>query len=218
MLYEKERENIISVCKLMQGFGYFLGTWGNISMRLKNHILLTPSKVDYDSMIPEDMVVIDMLGNTVEGSRNPTSEKEVHRQIYLVRDDVNVIIHAHTPKAMAVSATNIGEVPCLVEEMSQLLGGSIPLTLEYVPAKEHLKLGMAAAKVIGEKNGVILKNHGPVACGRTMEEAILVTRVVEKACEIYLNIHSEYQIEKIPDPYIESERYRYLYSYGNEKT
>lgn len=218
MLYESEREAIISTCKLMQDLGYFIGTWGNVSMRVNSHILLTPSRVEYDTMKPEDMVVIDLAGNIIEGFRNPTSEKEVHRQIYLVRDDVNAVIHAHTPKAMAVSALYINEVPCIVEEMSQLLGGKIPLTLEYVQAKEHEKLGLAVAEVIGAKNGVILRNHGPVACGRTMEEAILVTKVVEKACDIYLSIQRDNQIVKIPDSYVESERYRYLYSYGNEKT
>ena len=218
MLYEEERQSIVSACKLMQESGYFLGTWGNISMRLDDHILLTPSRVDYDMMQPVDLVVIDMCGNIIEGERNPTSEKEVHRQIYLIRDDVKAIIHAHTQNAMSVSATSIKEVPCMVEEMSQLLGGSIPLTLEYVPAKEHKELGMAAAKVIGEKNGVILKNHGSVACGRTMEEVVLVTKVIEKACGIYLDIQANNRIKEIPNHDIESERYRYLYSYGKEKT
>ena len=218
MLYEKERETIISTCRLMQGLGYFLGTWGNISIRINNHIVLTPSRVDYDTMKPEDMVIIDLSGNIIEGYRNPTSEKEVHRQIYLVRDDVKAIIHAHTPKAMAVSATYIDEVPCIVEEMSQLLGGSIPLTMDYVQAKEHEELGLAAAAVIGVKNGVILRNHGPVSCGRTIEEAILVTKVIEKACDIYLSIQRDNQVVRIPDFYVESERHRYLYNYGKEKT
>ncbi|GKX27667.1 aldolase [Vallitalea longa] len=218
MIYEDERATIISVCKLMQSIGFFLGTWGNISMRLNNHILLTPSKVNYDTMKPEDMVVINMSGDIVEGNRNPTSEKEVHRQIYLLRDDVKAIIHAHTPKAMAVAASSAKEVPCLVEEMSQLLGGSIPITFAYVPAQEHEKLGMAAAESIGEKNGVILKNHGPVACGRTMDEAILVSKVIEKACGIYLDITDKNDMQKISDCYIRSERHRYLYSYGKERT
>ena len=218
MRYEKERSLIISVCKLMEKLGYFIGTWGNVSMRKNNHILLTPSRIDYNSMKPEDIVIIDYKGEVVEGTRNPTSEKEVHRKIYIERDDIYAIIHAHTPKAMAVSSLNIEEVPCLVEEMSQLLGGSIPFTKEYVPAQLHEELGNAAAKVIGEKNGVILRNHGSVACGKNMEEAILAIKVIEKSCQIYLDIREGYncEIQTIPDNYIASERNRFLYTYGME--
>lgn len=218
MLYEKQRTEIIGVCLKMQELGFFLGTWGNVSVRVGEHILLTPSRVQYDFMQPQDMVVINTQGEKVEGDRNPTSEKEVHRQIYLAREDVGAVIHAHTVKAMAASASRIDEVPCMVEEMSQLLGGAIPLAEEYVPAQQHLELGVAAAKAIGDKNGVILKNHGPVACGRDLEEAVLVAKVIEKACEIYLSASAKHLVTEIPKRHVESERYRYLYTYGKEKT
>lgn len=219
MTYEKERACIIETCLTMCDLGYFIGTWGNVSMRVDDHILLTPSRVDYATMRPEDIVVIDLQGNKVEGDRNPTSEKEVHRQIYLKRSDVNAIIHAHTVLAMAVSATTLREVPCLVEEMSQLLGGSIPITEEYCPAQQHFELGKAAAAAIGERNAVLLRNHGPVACGSSMDNAILATKVVEKSCQIFLKTyHGPMSQHIIPDEYVESEHYRYRFSYGKEKT
>ena len=218
MTYEKERQRILETCRQMQAREYFLGTWGNVSIRAGEHIILTPSRVDYNEMRPEDMVVIDLAGNKIEGERNATSEKEVHRQIYVKRPDIGAVVHAHTKKCMAVSATEVREVPCLTEEMSQRLGGAIPLTLGYVPAGEHAKLGEAAARVIGEKMGVILRNHGPVACGRDMDEAILVTKAMEKACDIYLSIMTHARIEEIPACYAESERYRFLHTYGKEPT
>lgn len=217
MLYRETRQGILKVCKEMVKAEYFLGTWGNVSVRIGNHILLTPSRVEYDSMQEEDFVVIDLQGNVVEGERTPTSEKEVHRQIYLVRDDVHSVIHAHTQKAMAVSALPISEIPCMVEEMSQSLGGKIPLSKQYIPAEQHQALGLGAAEVIGDKNGVILRNHGPVACGRTLEEAALMVKVMEKACTIYLDIINR-PIREIPNRFVESERYRFLYKYGHENT
>lgn len=218
MKYEEERIDIIKICKLLQSMEYFMGTWGNVSMRIGQHILLTPSRVDYDSMVPNDMVVINMDGDKVEGERNATSEKEVHRQIYCKREDIGAIIHAHTPKAMALSATGMAEVPCVVEEMSQLIGGSIPLTKEYVPAEQHILLGKAAAEAIGDKNGVILRNHGPVSCGKDLAEAVLVSRVIEKASTIYLSLLGQLKVNEIPQKHVESERYRFLYTYGKEKT
>lgn len=205
------------MCRKMQDIGYFLGTWGNISVREGDHIILTPSRINYDEIVPDDMVVINLDGTKVEGHRIPTSEQEVHRQIYIARGDIYAVIHAHTEKAMAVSAMNIREVPCMVEEMSQMLGGAIPLTGKYVSAEQHALLGLAASRAIGDKNGVILKNHGPVACGSTLRDAELTAMVMEKACSIYLSLCGECKISEIPQRYIESERYRFVNTYGKEK-
>lgn len=219
MKYFNERLKIIEVCKKMCELDYFAGTWGNVSMRIGDEILLTPSRVDYDTMKPEDIVVIDMDGNKISGDRNATSEKEVHRQIYLHKDNIFGVIHAHTANAMAIASLDINEVPALVEEMSQLLGGSIPITPEYVPAQEHVRLGEIAGASIGDKNAVILRNHGPVAAGKDLDEAVLVAKITEKACGIFLNAQDTgYNLMPIPKQYVDSERYRYLYTYGHENT
>ena len=195
--------------------GYFIGTWGNVSAREGDHIILTPSRIEYDKMRPEDLVVIDLQGNILEGNRVPTSEKEVHRQIYLRRKDIRGIVHSHTEKAMSVSSMSIPSVPCVVEEMSQLLGGEIPVTDRYIPAEQHLELGLAAADAIRDKKAVILRNHGGVACGKHLAEAVLATYVMEKACGIYLNIRDQ-AISIIPEQYVMSEHDRYLHRYGHE--
>ena len=122
MLYTEARQEILNICRQMVEKGFFLGTWGNVSVRIGDHIILTPSKIEYDAMCLEDFVVLNLDGTIACGERTPTSEKEVHRQIYLKREDVKAIIHAHTAKAMAVSALPVNAVPCMVEEMSQLLG------------------------------------------------------------------------------------------------
>ena len=63
MLYEEERKDIIRICLEMQEKKYFLGTWGNVSIRVGNHIILTPSRIGYNDMTPESLVVIDLEGN-----------------------------------------------------------------------------------------------------------------------------------------------------------
>lgn len=217
MLYEVEKIKIIQACKYMQKINYFLGTWGNISVRINDHIILTPSKIEYDIMTPEDMVVIDINGNIVEATQIATSEKEVHRRIYEKHTTTRAIIHAHPVYAVAVSTLLIDEIPTLSEEMSQLLGGSISLTTEYIPAEKHSLLGQLCSENIGEKNGLIVRNHGSIACGKDLDEAILVARVLEKSCKIYL-LTSGLKTGIIPNEYVKSERYRFLYKYGNELT
>lgn len=218
MTYEKERNKIIETCLKLQKAGYFPGTWGNVSIRCGDVIIITPSRICYNIMKPEDLTIIDIDGKITEGIHPPSSEKEVHRQIYQNREDIYAIVHAHTPYAMAASAMEIEAVPCLVEEMSQLLGGSIPVTQVYVPAKEHARLGEAAAAAIGNKNGVLLKNHGPVSCGRDIEESVLTAEIIEKVCQIYLSVSRPDRFCPIPEPFISSERNRYLYQYGKENT
>lgn len=217
MLYQTMRRQMLDMCLRLQTMSYFMGTWGNLSIRKGEHILLTPSKVCYDTMSLEDIVVIDMAGNKVEGERNPSSEKEVHRQIYCVRQDVDAVIHAHTPYAMAMSVGEENEIPCLVEEMSQILGGEIPITPQYVPAEQHACLGKLAAQTLDQHNGVILRNHGSVATGRNLDEAMLACRVMEKACQIYALARASCMLP-IPKEAIQSEHHRYFFTYGHEKT
>ena len=218
MLYFEERQQIIQTCKKLQACEYFLGTWGNVSMRVGDHIILTPSKVEYDLLKEEDMVVISLDGNVVEGERTPTSEKEVHRAIYNIREDVGAVVHSHTLCCMAVSAlASLKEVPALTEEMSQLLGGAIPLTKTYVAAGNHHALGEAAAASIGKAGGVILRNHGGVASGRNLDEAVLTAKVMEKSCRLYLMIRGTGDMQVIPEEYVQSENYRYHYAYGHEQ-
>ena len=218
-MYELERQSIVRTCRALSEDGSFLGTWGNVSMRCEDRLLMTPSKVDYATLAPGDIVVMDLEGNVVEAQegRVPTSEREVHRKVYLTNEEACAVIHAHTRAAMGISTlpASFAEVPCLVEEMSQLIGGGIPLTRTYVPAERHEELGDAVAEVIHGKRAAIMRNHGPVAWGASMAEAILSMRVCEKACALYLSV-AALAPQPIPEPFVKSEHYRFFHTYGRE--
>lgn len=218
MLYEKERKQIIQACLQLQDMNFFIGTYGNVSIRVGDHIILTPSKVNYDTMQPEDLVVIDLEGNIVEGTRKPTSETNVHRLVLAGNPMLGACIHAHSKYAMSVAALDLPAVPCLVEEMAQVIGGDLPLTRKYVDAGQHLALGEEAAASIGERWAVLLRNHGPVACGRDIDEAVLCARVVEKACELFLaGKASGLPLCPMPEDKVLSECDRYRNHYGQDK-
>jgi len=129
MKHQEIKKQIIDTCLWLQEKELVIGTWGNVSMRVDNSIILTPSKISYDVLTPEDLVTIDYDGKVIEGFRSPTTEREVHRLIYLARPDVNCIIHYHPVYASAICATDEG-IPPIFEEMTQLLGGAIPITPE----------------------------------------------------------------------------------------
>lgn len=212
------KQNIIGVCRYLEEKEFVVGTWGNVSVRLGERIILTPSRIGYDVMTADDLVTVDLEGNIIEGKHTPTSEKEVHRLIYRSREDVGAIIHCHSLYATAAACSGSERIPPLMEEMSQLLGGEIPVTKSYIPAEQHHALGLEAAAAIADKNAVLLKNHGPVCCGRDLSEALLVCKTAEKACSIFLSLSRDTAPVEIGDKFVQSERYRYLYKYGKEKT
>lgn len=160
------RQSIIDCCLWMVEKGLVIGTWGNISVRLEDgNILITPSRINYHEMKPEDMVVLAPDGTRVDGFRLPTSERELHRGIMNRRSDVQAIIHTHSPYAMAAAALADG-IPPISEEMCQLLGGGIPLSTRFVPSERHVELGEVVTDSLGAGNAVLIRNHGPVCCGR----------------------------------------------------
>ena len=212
---ESIRQDIINVCKRLRSDGYIFGTWGNASIRLEDgDILLTPSRVDYDVMRPEDLVVLGPDGNRVSGTCVATSERELHLGIFRARQDVNAIIHTHSTYAMAVAAID-GGIPPISEEMCQLIGGGIPLTEFFVPSEHHSNLSTAVVDAIGDKNALLIRNHGVICCGKSLGEAEICCHVTEKSSQMYLALLSSGQIiNNIERKYIEMERQYYLGVYG----
>ena len=210
-----EREAILAAYRELAACGYVIGTWGNISIRYKESFVLTPSRVDSSVMQAEDLVLVGMDGLKICGERNPSSEKEVHRQIYVKRPDIGAIIHCHSTYATAVSAAGV-DIPPIVEEVSQLVGNGICCTKEYVRAGEHERLGEQAAAFLYDNLAVLLKNHGPVCCGSDITEALLCCRVVEKAAQMFLALEQGLHAKCIPIDAVRLEHDRYKYTYGKE--
>ena len=208
------RQEVIDTCLWLKEQGFVFGTWGNISVRLDTgNILITPSKVPYEEMKPEDLVVLAPDGNTVSGTRLSTSERELHRNILNKKSDIGAIIHMHSPYAMTCCARNEG-VPVISEEMCQLLGGAIPLSQCFVPSEHHVELGQVVADSITDSNAILIRNHGPMCFGRTLEETRICCQVTEKSCQMYLMLLSAGNMVEIPEKYVKAGRNYFLYKYG----
>ena len=208
--YRELKQAIIDACLLLEARGDIIGTYGNASVRAPGGLIVTPSRVDYHKITPDDMMTVADDGSVLDGHRLPSSETSVHRMIYLARPDVGAVLHTHSFYATALSCLH-ETIPVIVEEQSQVIGDAIRCT-NYVPAGQHLKLGEEVAQALGASNGVLLANHGVVACGRTLDEALFVTQVVERVCHMWLMTRPG--AIPIPDEYVRSERERWLYKYG----
>ena len=208
------RREVIDTCLWLKSQGLVFSTWGNISVRLDDgNILITPSKVEYETMTPDDLVVLSPDGTQVSGTRLSTSEREIHRRVMNKRPDVGAIIHMHSPYGMAAAARNEG-VPVISEEMCQLLGGAIPLSSEFVPSDMHVKLGEVVSESVDDTNAILIRNHGPMCFGKTLKEARVCCQVTEKSCKMYLHLLAAGGMQTISEENVRRGRDYFLNSYG----
>ncbi len=178
-------DTIITTARRMAELGLVIGSFGNVSCRHDETILITPTCLDYFQMKPEDLVALDLSGKKLAGDREPSSEFRLHVAIYAARDDALAIVHTHSTHALAVSGV-ANELPMLTEEMEVLVKGSVPVA-PYAPAGTQ-QLADQAAQILSKTSGkgLILARHGVVGLGETLEEAMLVCQLVEKASHIQL--------------------------------
>ncbi len=210
-----DRQEIIKTCLRMAQLGFFIGTWGNISVRVDGGFLITPSRVDYPRMTPEDIVLISMDGERRSGERLPSSEMELHRAILLALPAMNAVVHTHSPMASALSVFQVG-IPVVTEDMAQIIGGPINCS-PYVPGGRHKDLAKMAMESIGRSNALILANHGVVCSGANLGEAAVACEIVEKSAAITIACMSAGRsISTIPMECVDEERNRYLNKYGNQ--
>lgn len=171
----------------MAELGLVTGSFGNVSCRENDRILITPTNLDYFQMKPEDLVTLDLSGKKLVSDREPSSEFRLHVAIYAVRDDAQAIVHTHSTHALALSiSASTNELPGLTEEMEVLVKGPVPIA-PYVPAGTQ-QLADQAAQILSKTPSkvLILARHGVVGLGNTLEGALLVCQLVEKAAQIQL--------------------------------
>ncbi|MCE5286116.1 MAG: class II aldolase/adducin family protein [Pelosinus sp.] len=165
--------------------GLVAGTWGNISVRIPDttHILITPSGRNYLELSSDDLARVDANGKLISGNYKPSSELPLHLAVYQTRPDINAIVHTHSifASAMAVARKSI---PPIIEDLVQLTGGSIDVSNYALPGTAELAKNTVSA--LGQKNAVLMANHGVVGCGQSLAEAMTACELVEKAAQIYI--------------------------------
>ena len=160
------------------------GTCGNISCRVdKEKILITPSSLPYGDIKPDDILLVNLDGEVLEGKRNPSVETPFHTAIYKNRDDVKAIIHTHSQYALAVSSV-VDSIPVFLDEIFSHIGGELTVGRYALPGSDELAENLL--NVLGDKNAALLSNHGAVCCGKNLDEAFEVARVVEQICKIFI--------------------------------
>jgi L-fuculose-phosphate aldolase len=177
------RKEIIKTGILLLEKGLVQGTGGNISCRTEKGFLITPSGMDYTALVPEDIVMIDLNGNVLVGTRKPSIEKEMHMKILSARKDVNAVIHTHSVYATAVACLRQPLYP-ITDNQVAVFGGTVPIA-EYASIGTA-KLADNARSALADGNGIILSNHGALCVGKTLKEALMRCEMLEVFARIYI--------------------------------
>ena len=169
-------------------------TWGNVSGidREQGLFAIKPSGVDYDKLTPDDMVIMDLEGNVVEGSLNPSSDTPTHVELYRAFPEIGGIVHTHSP--WAASWAQAGRnIPCYGTTHADYFYGEIPcartLTKEEIEEAYEKNTGKVIVETFQGKNplyvpGVLCTNHGPFAWGKDAAEAVHNAVVMEEVAKM----------------------------------
>ena len=164
--------------------GLVARTWGNISIRVdETHMLITPSGRPYEELTDDDIVLVNYHTSKYEGSVKPSSEKELHCEIYRTRKAVHAVIHTHQMNASTVAAAH-REVPPILDDMAQIIGPSVRVAEYALPSTK--KITKKTVKALKGRNAALMANHGAVCIGRDLDEAFVVCQVLEKACKAFI--------------------------------
>ncbi len=212
-MLEKLKEELLQANLELPRNNLVAWTGGNVSGR--DHetglVVIKPSGVRYEKLRSEDMVVVDLDGNIVEGKLKPSSDTASHLYIYRHRQDVGGIVHTHSRYATAFAALGI-PIPCVLTAMADEFGGPIPCGRFALIGGEEI--GKVVLECIGRSAAVLLKNHGVFTIGKTSIEAVKAAVMTEDAAATVWMAMQLGTPENIPYEDIEKLHDRYTHIYG----
>lgn len=173
---------VLAAAQGMDRAGLSEGTAGNLSARTaEDHVVLTPTALDYATMSVDDLVVTTLEGEPVEGARAPTTESDLHLSCLRRHPEIGAVVHSHAVHASMFAVAG-QPIPCVLEEFELYVGGDV-LVAPYHRTGTRA-LGEAAAERLDDRAAVLLAHHGLVVVGASPAEALQLTKLVDRAARI----------------------------------
>lgn len=178
------RNELIRTVLKMNELGINQGTSGNAAVRLEDGFLITPSGMAYEDIMPEDVVFKRIGGdyNSPNGLRKPSSEWRFHEDIFVAREDVDAIVHTHGKAVMTIACLRKDVPP--FHYMIGVTGGK---TIRCAPYETFAtqELSDVAVKALEGRKACLLANHGQIAVGGNLKQALSMALEVETLCDVY---------------------------------
>jgi len=197
--FDSEKKLIVDTAHELVRKGFLMATGGNLSLRVANKgaFAITPSNYDYMKMTADDVCILDLDLNVIEGHLKPSVESAMHGAVYQVRGDVNAIVHTHQVYTSALTLIK-SPIPALFDEQARFLGRSVEI-IPYAPSGTGMLKNTVAKHVKNNNNAFMMQNHGALVFGHDMERAVHNVEILEKCAMAYLlAICTERKISKIP--------------------
>jgi L-ribulose-5-phosphate 4-epimerase len=197
---QRLREQIVDTLQRLERAGLVHGTSGNVSARDAETglVAVSASSIPYDRMGAHDVCVVDAGGSVLEGGP-PSVELPMHLALYAGRPEVGAVVHTHSPHATALG-TVVDEIPVILAEQAAAVGGPVPV-VPYAPTGERA-MGEAVLSA-GDAWAVIVRSHGPVCLGRSLDEALRCALAVEEAAQVFALARVHGQPARLADEEIE---------------
>jgi L-ribulose-5-phosphate 4-epimerase len=173
-------------------YGLVVWTAGNVSQRVPGADLfvIKPSGVSYDDLTPQSMVVCDLDGTLVDGTRSPSSDTAAHAYVYRHLAHVGGVVHTHSTYATAWAARG-EEVPCVLTMMADEFGGPIPIGPFALIGDDSIGQGIVETLRGSRSPAVLMRNHGPFTVGKDARAAVKAAVMVE---EVARTVHISRQL------------------------
>jgi L-fuculose-phosphate aldolase len=184
---EKQRRDLVRFSRWLSRLGFTPGTSGNLSVRLdQDRLLITPTGMSKGLVRTPDMVIVNLDGRLLAGTRNVTSEVGMHLAVYKQREDVGAVIHSHPPVATAFA--------CSGRALNDMLCQEAVMTVGIIPLAKYATTGTdeVAASLnpfIRKHDAILLENHGAVSYGKTLLDAFMKMETVEHLAQVALVAH-----------------------------
>ena len=178
------QNELLKTAQKLTELGLNKGTAGNCSVRFEDGFLVTPSGMEVDSMTSRDMVFVDFNG-VAEKGKKPSSEWRFHRDILASQSEVNAVVHTHSMFATTLACLH-KDIPPFHYMIAVVSGDTIRCAPYALFGSQALSDNALAA--LQDRKACLLANHGMIALGRDLEDALAVTVEVENLCEQYWRI------------------------------
>jgi L-fuculose-phosphate aldolase len=197
------KQDIVRICQMLHRKNYLAATDGNVSVRLGERVLVTPSGVHKGYMAAEQVITVDLEGNVLQGEGRPTSEIRMHLLAYELRPEVGAVVHAHLPYATACTLAGVSLLEPILPEVVITLGG--------IPTAPYATPGSAAVPeairdFIREFDAILLSRHGAMTVGRDVMDAYNKMEKLEHTARVVLAARLQGRLSPLPAAEVEKLR------------
>ncbi|MBA7546286.1 L-ribulose-5-phosphate 4-epimerase UlaF [subsurface metagenome] len=212
-MFESIREEVYKAHISLMENNLIIWTSGNVSARdpKTDLMVIKPSGVSYDKLSPDNLVIVDLNGNIIEGNLKPSVDMATHLYVYKHMPDVMSVIHTHSTYASAFAV--IGKpIPVCLTAMADFFGRGIPVGELVLIGEEEI--GKEIVREIGNSKAIIMKNHGPFTIGASVNEALQAAIFLEESAKTLIMAKILGEPQSIPESMVNILHKNYTEKYG----